>query len=386
MPKSVVKRAYKYRFYPTDEQAQMLARTFGCVRVVYNLALAERTRAWSIERRSVSYAESSAMLTRWKRTREYAWLNEVSSVPLQQALRHLQKAFAGFWAQRSGYPKFKSKHRSKASAEFTASAFRYRDGQLWLAKLVKPLNIVWSRPLPKDATPTTVTVSKDRAGQWHVSILVETTVEYLPRTSYEAVGVDMGLDSFAVLSSGEKIANPRHYRKEAAALARAQREHARRVKGSANREKSRRKIARITAKVADRRRNFLHQMSTRLVRENQTVVLEDLSVRAMSAAGGRRKTGLNRSIADASWAEFRSMLEYKARWYGRELVVLDRWFPSTRLCSACGTVTGCKPLHVREWTCACGAAHDRDVNAAKNVLAAGLAVSVCGDGRSLLHA
>ena len=127
-------------------------------------------------------------------------------------------------------------------------------------------------------------------------------------------------------------------------------------------------------------------MSTRLVRENQTVVLEDLSVRAMSAAGGRRKTGLNRSIADASWAEFRSMLEYKARWYGRELVVLDRWFPSTRLCSACGTVTGCKPLHVREWTCACGAAHDRDVNAAKNVLAAGLAVSVCGDGRSLLHA
>lgn len=382
---TMTKRAYKYRFYPSPEQADLLNRTFGCVRAVWNLALEERTRAWVVERRNVSYADSSALLTRWKQLEEYSWLSEVSSVPLQQTLRHLQGAFQKFWSKQNRYPRFKSRHKSRASAEFTASAFRWRDGALTLAKMTVPLDIVWSRPLPHDAVPSMVTVSRDRAGRWHVSILVETVVEHLPPARQEAVGVDLGLSSFAVLSTGEKIANPRFSRKEAARLARAQREHMRRQKGSANREKSRRKIARLQARLADRRRNFLHQTSTRLIRENQTVVLEDLSIAAMSAAGGRSKTGLNRCIRDASWAEFRSMLQYKAVWYGRNLVIIDRWFPSTRLCSSCGTVTDRKALNVRKWTCACGATHDRDVNAAKNVLAAGLAVSVCGDGRSLVH-
>lgn len=385
MDNHVVKRAYKYRFYPTTEQADLLVRTFGCVRVVYNKALEERTRAWATERRSVSYGESSRMLTTWKKNEDTEWLSEVSSVPLQQSLRHLQAAFSRFWSKQNGYPRFKSR-RGRQSAEFSTSGFRYRDGQLWLAKMAEPLPVVWSRPLPEGTVPSTVTVSHDPAGRWHVSLLIEESIKPLPPAPREAVGLDLGLEHFATLSTGEKISNPRHSRQEAAALARAQREYARRQKGSKNREKSRRKVARLHAKVTDRRRDFLHKTSTTLIRENQTVVIEDLSTRAMSSAGGRYKAGLNRAIRDAGWSEFRSMLECKAGWYGRELVVIDRWFPSTQLCSECGTITGRKPLNVRSWTCECGAVHDRDVNAARNVLAAGLAATVCGDQRSLSHA
>lgn len=381
-----VKRAYKYRFYPSEEQTEVLLRTFGCVRLVWNKALEERTRAWAIEQRSVSYSETSAMLTAWKKSDDLAFLSEVSSVPLQQTLRHLQGAFAKFWSRQNRYPRFKSKHKSRASAEFTPSAFRWDGEYLTLAKMREPLDIAWSRPLPEGAQPSTVTVSRDRAGRWFVSVLVETSIESLPEAPVEAVGVDMGLESFAVLSTGEKIANSRHEQKDRARLARAQKALSRKQKGSANREKVKTKVARIHARIADGRRDHLHKLSTRLVRENQTVVIEDLSVSGMTSAGGRYKAGLNRSIADAAWDEFRSMVEYKADWYGRSVVVIDRWFPSSQLCSTCGTVTGPKPLHVRSWTCACGARHDRDVNAAKNILAAGLAASVCGDGRSRTHA
>ena len=206
-----------------------------------------------------------------------------------------------------------------------------------------------------------------------------------------AVGVDMGLNHLAILSTGEKISNPRHTARDARALARAQRAHARKQKGSNNREKARLKVARIQARTADRRRDFLHKLTTSMIRENQTIVIEDLAVQNMSRrskSGVSHKKGLNRAIRDASWSELRSQLEYKAAWYGRNVVVLSQWFPSSQLCSVCGQQTGPRgDLAMRSWKCsACDAAHDRDVNAAKNILAAGLAVSVCGDGRSLRHA
>lgn len=387
MTTTTVKRAYKYRFYPDEQQAAMLNRTFGCVRVVYNKALEERTRAWVTERRNVSYIDTSAMLTAWKKTPEYAWLNEVSAVPLQQTLRHLNVAFANFWAGRGSYPRFKSRKKSRASAEFTTSGFRFDGEHLTLAKTSNPLDIRWSRPLPEGATPTTVTISRDRAGRWFVSLLCEVVIEHLPKAANEAVGIDLGLAHLATLSDGTKVANPRYGRSEAERLARAQRKLARTQPGSNNRAKARVKVARIHARVADRRRDHLHKLSTSLIRENQTVVIEDLSVAGMSAKGGRRKAGLNRSIADAGWRDLRSMLEYKAQWYGRELVVIERWFPSSQLCSTCGHHDGRKNLDVRVWTCsACGVSHDRDVNAARNIKAAGLAVSVCGDGRSRRHA
>ncbi|MGW1807846.1 RNA-guided endonuclease InsQ/TnpB family protein [Streptomyces sp. NPDC002078] len=370
-----VKRAFKYRFYPTDVQAAELSRTFGCVRKVYNLALAARTEAWARQER-VNYNQTSAMLTAWKQTEELAYLNDVSSVPLQQALRHLQTAFTNFFAKRAKYPRFKSRKKSRKSAEYTTSAFRFRDRRLTLAKLAEPLDIVWSRPLPEDASPSTVTVSQDTAGRWYVSLLCEDpSVQPLPATD-TAIGIDAGLDHLLTLSTGVKIANPRHERRERARLARAQRQLARKAKGDgANRAKARRQVAKVYARIADRRRDHLHKITTRLVRENQTIVIEDLAV------GNMVKNGrLARAISDAAWSEFRSMLEYKARWYGREVIAVDRWFPSSRLCSTCGSLQGTMALNVRSWTCDCGTTHDRDVNAAKNILAAGLAVSVCGAG------
>ncbi|MBO3731247.1 RNA-guided endonuclease InsQ/TnpB family protein [Glycomyces niveus] len=373
---SSVKRSFKYRFYPTDSQAAELSRTFGCVRKVYNLALQARTEAWTRGER-VNYNQTSAMLTEWKKTKELAYLNEVSSVPLQQALRHLQAGFAGFFAKRAKYPSFKSRKRSRSAAEYTTSAFRYSHGRLTLARMSDPLAIVWSRPLPEEARPSTVTVSQDAAGRWFVSISCEDpTVKRMP-TADGVVGIDAGLTHLLTLSTGEKIANPRHERRERERLAKAQRQLARKAKGDgANRAKARRKVAKVYAKIADRRRDHLHQLSTRLVRENQTLVIEDLTVRDLV-----KHRQLSRAISDASWAEFRVMLEYKAAWYGRKVVTVDRFFPSTRMCSACGGLGAKLPLNVREWVCTgCGASHDRDVNAAKNILAAGLAVSVCGAG------
>ncbi|MER7689986.1 RNA-guided endonuclease TnpB family protein, partial [Streptomyces sp. NPDC097610] len=197
----------------------------------------------------------------------------------------------------------------------------------------------------------------------------------LPATD-TAVGIDVGLTHLLTLSTGEKISNPRHERKDRKRLAKAQRELSRREKGSANRNKVRRRVAKIHARIADRRRDHLHKLTSRLVRENQTLVIEDLTVRNMV-----KNRGLARAISDAAWSEFRGMLEYKAQWYGREVIAVDRFFPSSRLCSHCGTLAKGMPLNVRTWTCGgCGATHDRDVNAAKNLLAAGLAVSVCGAG------
>ncbi|MET8132527.1 RNA-guided endonuclease TnpB family protein [Streptomyces sp. NPDC005251] len=370
-----VKRAFKFRFYPDDVQAAELSRTFGCVRKVYNLALQARTAAWYQRKERVNYNATSALLTAWKKTEEFAYLSEVSSVPLQQCLRHLQAAFTSFFEGRAKYPRFKSRKMSRRCAEYTSSAFRYRDGRLTLAKMREPLDIVWSRPLPERAQPSTVTVSQDAAGRWFVSLLCDDTIAPAPVTT-RTVGLDAGITSLVTLSTGEKITNPGHERRDRSRLAKAQRELSRKAPGDGtNRAKARRKVAKVHARIADRRRDFLHKLSTRLVRENQTVVIEDLSVRNMV-----KNHTLARAVSDAAWRELRTMLEYKCAWYGRELVVIDRWFPSSKLCGNCGTIRAKLPLSVREWTCECGTVHDRDVNAAKNVLAAGLAVAACGDG------
>jgi putative transposase len=375
MSQRVVKRAYRYRFYPTPQQAELLNRTFGSVRYVWNRALAERSRAWTQEQQRVTFADTCRMLTQWKADPDTAWLYEVSNVALQQGLQHLQQAYVNFWGKRARYPRFKSKHKSRASATFTTSGFRYRDGQITLAKMDAPLAIRWSRPLPAGAEPSTVTVSRDAAERWHISILAEMVVETLPSLE-SAVGIDAGITSLATLSTGEKITNPKHERRDRGRLALAQRRCSRKAKGSANRAKAKIKVARVHVRVADRRRDHLHKLSTRIIRENQTVIIEDLAVRNMI-----RNHSLARAISDASWSELRRMLEYKADWYGRTIVAVDRFYPSSKTCSACGHLAASMPLSVREWTCAnCGAVHDRDVNAAKVLRAAGLAVLACGDG------
>lgn len=371
-----IKRAYRFRFNPTPEQEQVLARTFGCARFAYNHMLRLRTDAWFKEQKRVGYHDTSALLTELKKTPEHAWLNEVSSVPVQQALRHLQTAFANFFAKRAAYPAFKRKDGPQ-SAEYTTSAFKWDGKAIKLAKMDAPLAIRWSRTLPKAAKVTTVTVSKDAAGRYFVSLLCDDTVAPKPEAAGK-VGIDLGLTHFAILSTGEKITAPNTFRKNEAKLAKLQRRLAKKQKGSKNRAKARLKVSRLHARIADARRDFLHKLSTRLISENQVIAVETLAVSNM-----QKNRCLAKSISDASWSEFVRQLEYKAQWYGRTLVGIDRWYPSSKRCSDCGHTAPKMPLSVREWTCPeCGSIHDRDVNAARNVLAAGLAASVCGENVS----
>jgi putative transposase len=295
-------------------------------------------------------------------------------VPTQQALRHLDKAFINFFEGRGSYPTFKKKSQ-KQSAEYTKSAFSYRDGRITLAKMDEPLTIVWSRPLPEGASPSSVTISKDCAGRYFASILVEEDIAHLPPRE-QTIGADLGLKSFVVLSDGEVIGNPKFFAKDERKLAKAQRRQAKKKKGSKNRNKARLKVARIHARIVDRRRDFQHKLSTRLIRENQTICVESLAVKNMV-----KNHCLAKAISDVGWSAFVAQLEYKGAWYGRTVVRIDRWYPSSKRCFDCGHILDSLPLDVRLWTCPeCGIVHDRDINAAKNVHAVGLTVSnACGE-------
>jgi putative transposase len=367
-------RAYKYRFLPTIEQENLLRRTMGCVRLVYNKALATKTEGWYQRQERIDYKQTSSLLTGWKKSSDLDFLNEVSSVPLQQCLRHLQKAFANFWGKRAKHPRFKAK-RNGGSAEFTKSAFKYRDGNLWLAKASEPLNIIWSRLLPEGCSPSTVTVKLEPSGRWFVSLLVDDpTIQPLPPTE-KKVGIDVGISSLLTTSDGEKIANPKHFNRLYQKLKVAQKVLSRKTKGSSNRNKARLEVAKIHAKIKDARTDFLHKLTTKLVQENSVIAIEDLGIRNMV-----KNHKLARSISDAAWGEMFRQLEYKCDWYRRILVKIDRFFPSSKRCNHCGFVMDKLPLDIRTWDCpSCNTTRiDRDINAGQNILAAGLAVIVCG--------
>jgi putative transposase len=365
-----VRTAYRCRAYPDAAQQAVLNRTFGCVRVAWNQILAVRRERYITQRTGTSYGQASAALTAMKQDPQRAWLNEVSCVPLQQALRHQQQAFAAFFAKRARYPRFKSR-RGRQAAEYTRSAFTMRDGQLRLAKTPRPLAFVWSWPGVDVAglDPTTVFVSKEPDGRWYVTFATDASAPAPPPEAGRAAGVDLGISSFAVTSHGERIANPRHLERKARNLARYQRRLARCQKGSANRAKARAKVARAHRKIANARRDFLHKTTTGLVRGNDLIAIENLAVTNMV-----RNRRLARAISDCGWGEFRRQLEYKCERADRQLVVISRWYPSSKTCSACKFLLAELSLSVRTWRCpSCRVLHDRDVNAAKNILAAGLA-------------
>ena len=367
-----VRTAYRCRAYPDQAQQQVLARTFGCVRVVWNRTLATRHARWRLEGKGTSYAESDRALTAMKKDPDLAFLNEVSCVPLQQALRHQYKAFAAFFARCARYPRFKSR-RSRQSAHYTRSAFIMRGGELRLAKMAGPVRFVWSWPDADVTTldPAMVIVSREPDGRWYVTFTIDSNAPEPLQETGRVVGVDLGVKDFAVTSAGDRIANPRHLERKARSLARYQRRMARCRKGSANRAKAAVRAARAHRKVRNARRDFLHRASTRLVRTADLIAIEDLAVQNMA-----RNHHLSRAISDCGWGEFRRQLEYKCQRYGRRLVVIDRWYPSSKTCSACGHLLAELSLSTRQWACAaCGTRHDRDINAAQNILAAGLAVA-----------
>ena len=382
MATQTIRRAYKFRFYPTPVQADNLIQTWGCVRVVYNKALEMRTAAWYEKQERVSYADTDKALTRWKKTDELAFLREVSSVPLQQALRHLQTAFTNFWAKRAKYPRFKSLKKSNLGLRYTLGGLRLRNGQVFLAKHEEPLNIVWSRSVDL-STVSSATVTRDRAGRWFISLLAEETVASLPVTG-KTVGIDLGVKDVVVTSTGAPY-NPSDVfdvAKKQELVIRRQKSASRKSKGSKNRDKARTKLARAQVQLADAKRDWLHKTTTRLVENFDVICIEDLNVRGMTSSatgkGRAAKAGLNRGILSHNFAEFREMLEYKAKWYGKEVVVIDRYYPSSKRCSDCGQINPDLTLRHRYWTCSCGTHHDRDINAAKNIKAAGLAVLASG--------
>ena len=367
------KKAYKYRFYPSDEQKRILAQTFGCCRYVYNWALRERTDAYYQRGERLYYEGTAQRLVTLKKQEETIWPNEVSSVVLQQSLRHLDKGFRNFFEGRADYPTFKKK-RNQQSATYASNAFVWDGQTLTLAKMDDSLSIVWHRPLPDSCKPSSVTITKDEANRYFISILVEEDIKPLEVTP-KMVGLDLGLKSMVITSDGQTYGNPKFFAKDEKKLAKAQRRYAKKKKGSKNRAKARLKVARIHKKIADRRRNYQHQLSTDIIRENQVVCVESLSVKNMV-----KNHCLAKAISDVGWSEFVRQLEYKAEWYGRTLVKIDKWYPSSKHCFDCGHILDSLTLDVRSWTCPeCGVVHDRDINAAKNILAVGLTVAACGE-------
>ena len=370
-----MRTAFRCRAYPDETQQTVLLRTFGCVRVVWNKTLAARRARWQEDRKGISYAESDRALTLMKKDPELAYLNEVSSVPLQQVLRHQHAAFQAFFAKRAGYPRFKSRS-GRQSATYTTSAFRMRGTQLWLAKMTVPLRFVWTWPQIDLAVlnPTSVTVTRDPSGRWFVTFQADVPNYVSLPTSGKGVGVDMGLEHFAVLSNGEKIGHPKDWERHEKRLKRYQRRLARCQKASRNHAKASVKVAREHARIQDARRDFLHKASTSLVRQFDVIAVEDLNVSGMV-----RNRRLARAVSTTGWAGFRVMLGYKCQRYGRQLASVDRWYPSSKICSSCGHLLASLSLSTRIWQCpSCGTRHDRDINAAKNILAEGLSVTACG--------
>ena len=380
---SFVQRAYRYRFYPTAEQRLSFGAHFGAARWVWNRALEFRTKAYRRRGESVTGVDFSRLLTRLKRTARYGWLRDTPSTVLTQKLRDQDRAFANFFAGRAKYPRFR-KRRTAQSIRFQLDrrciqrTFDANDRRLVLPGL-GPLRLRWShRPRCSECTdapgcpgcpkPKMVTVKRDAAGRWFVSFMVEEALRAAGPAPNPVVGVDLGLKDLLTDSGGGRVAPFGALQRRLRGLRRAQRVLSRRRRGSGRWHAQRRRVARLHARVADARANFLHHVSRRLVDENQAIVTETLNVRGMV-----RNRRLARAIADAGWGELVRQIAYKAEWAGRVHVQVDPWFPSTKRCSACHAVREDLTLADRRWRCrGCGTGHDRDVNAARNLAQEGL--------------
>ena len=369
LPSSPMKARYQYRIYPKPHQIVPLAKAFGCARVVWNDALAIYNQAY-VEGNIRPYVVDKLVITQDKKSEERAWLAEVSNIVLQQSFRDLEQAWSNFFSsckgerkgKKVGIPKFKKK-QSRQSMRFSVGGFTVRFCSVRLAK-IGHIPMVVSRPLP--SRPSSVTIIKDTTGRYFASFVVEVKPEVLPQ-SVNSVGIDLGLTHFAILSNEEKIENPRHHKKQIKRIKRANRKLSKCQRDSNRRKKAKLRLAKLHAKVRDPRTDFLHKLTTRLVRENQALAIEDLNVSGMV-----KNRKLSRAISDAGWYSFRTLLTAKCTKRGRQLTVVNRWEATTQKCHVCRKSGGKKELHIREWECLfCGTVHDRDVNAAINLKVAG---------------
>ena len=373
-----MKARYRYRIYPTISQQISLARLFGCVRVVWNDALVHCINEDRVGNKKPSNgALQKQFITQAKKTERREWLGEVSAIPLQQSLNDLEQAYKNFFKSCKGERKGKpvkppklKKRKGRQSAKFTTGGFKVHETSVYIAKIGK-IKTIWSRELP--ARPTSATVIKDPAGRYFLSFVVEIQPELLPQTA-KICGIDLGIIDFATFDDSTKVKAPKPLKKNLKRLRKKQRNLSRKQKGSKRREVARKKVARLHAKIKDTRTDFLHKLSTKVIKENQLIALEDLNVSGLvkNRTPLYPPTGGTQGGSDLGWREFRAFLEAKAEKYGREFRVIDRWEATTQKCSCCGKKGGKKDLSVREWTCLwCGTFHNRDVNAAVNILVAG---------------
>lgn len=355
-------RGLKYRLYPTPEQEVLLAKAFGCARYSYNWSIEQRRTAYANGEKTPSRFDLNVRMTQHKR--ELPWLSDVSDWVLKEAIADAVRAYDNFFAHRAKFPRFKSKRDSEQSARWRRPTHKGKNHVM-----IPKVGVMRFREhRPVEGTIQSVTITKSSSGRYHVSFLVDDGVDCVPKPDVvtSSVGVDVGIADFATLSTGEKVANPRLSKAHERRIKGLQRKLARHVNGSNRYKETKRKLAREHERLACERRAFLHELSTRLVRENQAIAVEDLNV-----SGMLRNHSLAGVISDASWGEFFRMLEYKCEWYGVHLMKCGRFEPTSKTCSECGHRMGRMPLSVRSWVCPeCGTIHDRDVNAAKNILSA----------------